>query len=188
MYTCSYCGAQVPEGSVCACQQNAYSQQPSPYQQQSPYQQPAQSPYGGGIPPSSAPGQSMIKVSGVILTIFGALGLILGFIALAGLSLLGSLGEALMLLTIYELVMAALTLTFGICGISFAPRKEKASAVIALGVTLIALRVIDLIWGIVVVSQFSGTLGANTIVGVLLGCVLPLLYIVGGNARKKSPV
>ena len=119
-------------------------------------------------------------VTGIILTVFGALGF---FITLGSLGLSDYLPDGWGALLVFELLTALLTLVFGIMGIVFASKKDKASVVMAFGGTLIALKVIDLIWAMGVMGEY---LDASTIFGVLAGCVLPLLYIIGGNTRKNA--
>ena len=180
MTYCPNCGSAVEAGRICSCQQPQYDQ---PQYQQPQYQQP-QYPQPYGTPPSFAsakrPGKTMIMVAGIIMTVFGGVSVLINASAYAAASILFGGLSALLL---FELAVSALMLAFGICGIVMAPKRERASAIMGFGVTIIALRLIDLIWAI---SILGDLVEYSTIVGVFAGCALPILYIVGGNLRKKA--
>ena len=98
---------------------------------------------------------------------------------------LGISADSYRTLLLFETLVAVLILAFGIAGIIFAAKKEKAQTVVAFGGILIVLRIVDLVWAM---SVMGDKLNPSIILGVILGCVLPLLYIIGGNKRKNAPM
>jgi uncharacterized membrane protein len=66
----------------------------------------------------------------------------------------------------------------------FAPKKDKAKIIIGCGGAMVALGLIEFIWTLVV---YGSAVGFSEIVGVLIGMVLPVLYIAGGLKRKNAP-
>jgi len=205
---CSNCGAQLAPGAVCQCQQNPQAQQnvqnpqnvnQQPYANQ--YQQPQQPyPYGQPYPPPNPymmypqmypqmkiprPGKTMIRVSGIIMTVLGGLALIVSF------GLLGSLNgwypDSWKAVIAYELFVTAVMLAFGITGIALAVKINKAMLIMSFGITLIALKVIDMILAFSILGRYmSGAYTSQFFVGIAGGIVLPILYIIGGNIRKKA--
>lgn len=148
-------------------------------------------------PPPPAPGKGMIKVTGILLIIFGTIGFMsgvstlnasfLGFF-LAPWELLGMSHGAYIALTLFGLLTMALYLAFGIFGVSNAGKAAKARIVMIMGIIMCALTVIDLIATIVVTDMsVMGRLYIEaTILGTMLSLVLPILYIVGGSMSKRS--
>jgi len=124
----------------------------------------------------------MIKVSAIIMTVLGAAGAIMTLSVLAG--DLRYFSGAWVNLMYYELFVAALSLAFGITGIVFAARQDRANIIIAFGIIIICLKIIDIGWG---VAELSAFIDESTYVGVLLGCVPAILYIIGGAKRKNAP-
>ena len=210
MNFCTQCGRTVAPGTVCVCQQPVQYQQPQYQQPQQPapppYQQPPQYPqppqyqnpqypqYPQQYPGMSGklPGQTMIRVSGILLTIFGAIAM---FITIAAFGLLETannytygvaravVSDSLQYLLVFEIIMAICTCVFGIVGIALASERGKGGLFIGLGVSLIGLRLIDFIWG---VSAYGDHLGGSLYFGAAVGLVLPILYIVGGNKLRKA--
>lgn len=137
------------------------------------------------------PGKKIIKVVGILLIIFGGIGAIIGIIALLGglalTAFLGGLAVFVILAGVFTIVLAALNIVFGINGVKHCDNAAKAQAIITMGIVLIVLRVIDVILTIVINSATgSDPVSASLISSVLFGCVLPVLYIVGGNKNKQA--
>ncbi|MCL2817780.1 MAG: hypothetical protein FWD39_05280 [Clostridiales bacterium] len=145
-------------------------------------------------PPPPPPGRGMIKVTGILLIIFGGLGI---FGAIAVLSLLWAVpevgdiikdefGPAVITYMFYALIVTAIYLAFGIIGMNNAGKAAKAQIVVNMGIILIALQAIDFIIQITFPEvRFDSEL-PSVIVGALIGLVLPVLYVVGGNMNKNS--
>jgi hypothetical protein len=150
----------------------------NPYQQQNPY----------GAPVGKLPGQTMIRVAGIISTIVGGL-MLIGYASIIndleqynifGVSLIPQgyqdyLG--------YAVLMAIGIIVIGILGIVFAAKQGKSTAVIACGIVFAALLGINIIWAL---SEFGEYLETSNILVELIAFVLPILYIMGGSKRKSS--
>lgn len=207
---------QAPQDSF--TQQTQLGVQPPqypPYPPKSPYTPPHPSPYppnpyAQSYPPSnppvgypyypppqkivkkSAPGQKMIKVTGILMTIFGGLETMDMASYLDSTENFGSNVSALTLagggfssLLLFELISALATLGFGIAGIVLSKNRAKASTVTLFGVVLIALRVV--IFGLSISSRnVYPVFRSAGYVNLILSSVLPILYIVGGSIRKKN--
>ena len=201
MAYCPNCGSAVEMGRVCLCQQQQQYRQPyqqppqQPYQQSyqqqypQPYPQPYQQvpyPYGVVVPPlvrQKRPGETMIMVSGILMTILSGLGLVMALIILPlAAGSIGSGDEEMTNFLIYELISIILTLAFGIAGISISSKKASAPAVIGFGMALITLRILFLVW----VNNVTYDMPPAIVVYCVLGCLLPLLYIVGGSIRARA--
>ena len=127
-------------------------------------------------------GSKFLKVTGILMIIFGAIALILAIIAIAGISMLAALGASSGLLTvscILALVGAVAQLVAGIIGVKNWNNLEKSGTCITWGIIVIALCVISNILTVVGGGEFS-------IVNLLTGLVIPVLYLVGGIQNKKA--
>jgi len=128
----------------------------------------------------------MIRVTGILMIVFGSIALVATVSVLSG--MIGSFMSALTALMIYELLMGALTLVFGIAGVMNARKVTKAQSIITMGVTLLVIRIIDTIATSVILIDLSNlnAVELSSIFGSMLGYVLPILYIVGGNMNKRD--
>ena len=124
----------------------------------------------------------MIRVAGILMTI---LGVIAFMITISALSVSYSYGDLYTALLYFELVGTALTLAFGISGIAMAANKEKGGTIKVFGIIILAYRVIDLVWFIGAFNDnfmsFSSIIASG-----IIGCVLPILYIIGGNTAQAA--
>jgi hypothetical protein len=200
MKFCVYCGAQLEDNATCTCQgaQLAANQQAQQAPPQTPYDQPAngQNPYTPPQTPyapvnsASQPGKKMIKVTGILMTIFGSFAFIMTMMTLAAVeTLFGyAAGGSVTGVLVFELLMAGAMLAFGIVGIVSAKDPAKGMMIVVFGIILIVARVIDFGWAMAVYNDMgvADQLGASLVSGVIGGCVLPILYMVGGNIRRKS--
>ena len=126
-------------------------------------------------------GSKFLKVTGILMIIFGAIALILSIIAFAGIGLL-AMGASSSLLTvscILMLVGAIAELVAGIIGVKNWNKLEKAGTCIVWGVIVIALCVVSNILTVVGGGEFS-------VVNLLTGLVIPVLYLIGGIQNKKA--
>jgi hypothetical protein len=225
---CPYCGAPLGEGLACTCpgavqaarNPQQYYQQPQQYQQyqqpqqayqQTAYQQPQPQQYYQQpqpqyqpqyMQPPKLPGQTMIKVSGILLTIFGAFAIIIGIGNLAVMAelqrQLNRYGESIpyVLLVIFGFVSAGLTLAFGIAGIVSACKPERGMMVLAFGAVLIGIQLLNIILSLIAFMplldnhRIDSAVVMGLIVAAIFGgavnCTLPILYVVGGSKLKKS--
>jgi hypothetical protein len=133
------------------------------------------------------PGRKMIKVTGILMIIFGAIGLIVTLASMEALSWYDELVAA----TAFEAIAAAIMLAFGIAGVSMSGKPGKGSVIIAFGIVILALKVADLVWGISIINSFGyyidSSYESSLYTSAIAGLVLPILYIVGG-AKKRRPL
>ncbi|MGI5849511.1 MAG: hypothetical protein ACOX8Q_05540 [Christensenellales bacterium] len=125
-----------------------------------------------------------LKVTGILMIIGGGLGIILGIIAVLGVSLLvAALGaEAdLGLLTfaaVLSLVGAAVSLVAGILGVANAAKPEKATVCIVFGILTAVFSVLGNI-----LTAAGG--GDFSVISLITGLILPVLYLIGAFQNKK---
>ena len=127
-------------------------------------------------------GSKFLKVTGILMIIFGALALVLAIIAIAGISLLAAMGASSGLLTvscILALVGAVAELVAGIIGVKNWTKLEKAGTCITWGIIVIVLCVISNILTVVGGGDFS-------VLNLVTGLVIPVLYLIGGLQNKKA--
>ena len=127
-----------------------------------------------------APGKSMIRTIGILMTIFGvfALGITIYALDIAYYYLMGIL--------YFELVGTLLILAFGIAGITIAGKREKGGTVVVFGIIIILYRVIDVIWSIVLFSDRRIAVAGTFYLSSIFGLILPILFILGGNMNRKG--
>ena len=130
-------------------------------------------------------GNGLLKVSGILMIIGGGIGIILGIIAVLGVSLLVAIiGDDLAnsgLLTfsaILVLVSAIVQLIAGILGVANAKKPEKATVCITFGVLTALLAVL----GNVLTMAGGGDFNP---VGLIIGLALPVLYLIGAFQNKS---
>lgn len=128
-----------------------------------------------------------LKVAGILMIIGGGLGIILGIIAVLGVGLLAAaLGAeaSLGLLTfaaVLSLIGSVVSLIAGILGVANAAKPEKATVCIVFGILTAVLSVLGN-----VLTAAAG--GSFSVVNLILGLVLPALYLIGAFQNKKRAV
>ncbi len=147
-------------------------------------------------------GSGFLKVVGILMIIFGGLGLIISGIAatatLAMTSVMegmddGGLMGMLNMMSITAVIGAILQLVTGILGVAFSKKPEKAMVCLAAGVVVLLLNVISAVI-IPVIAQSNPViteLGMQSLVGInwvglLTGAVMPVLFIIGALKNKAS--
>ena len=126
-------------------------------------------------------GSTLLKVSGILMIIGGGISLIFAIIAIAGIALLAAAGASSGLLYAagaLALVGAVVELIAGILGVVNCKKPEKAKTCIVWGVLCALLSVAGVILTVAGGGDFS-------IVSLLLGLCLPVLYIIGAITNKK---
>lgn len=128
---------------------------------------------------TTAKGKGFLKVTGILMIIGGALGIILGIVALVGAIAGVALGASFLLLVaaIFTLVSAILQLVAGIVGVKNCDKPENAQKCIKWGVIVVALTVLGSL-----ISVIGG--GKFDVLSLLIGLVLPALYIYGAIKNK----
>jgi len=132
------------------------------------------------------PGQRLIMGGAVGMMILGALGTFSGINALSG---------GANALTVYETLISVVMVASAVAGFIWWKQSDKAMVFIGAGIAVIVLKLIDLVIGLVVVSgasadnlndqAFLAGLKFGLILGVMIGIIPSILYIVGGNKFKN---
>lgn len=128
-------------------------------------------------------GAKFLKVTGILMIIFGALAIVMDLIAMAGLGVLEAIGApmgALWLSAIVGLVGAVLELIAGINGVLNAEKPEKAKTCMVWGIIIAGMCVISNL-----ITLFAYPDNFN-IVSLLLGLVIPALFIFGAYKNQNS--
>ncbi len=124
----------------------------------------------------------LLKVSSILMIIFGSLGIILGIIAVVGSSALSILSEGETALLVWGsvafLLSSTISLIAGIIGVKNAAKPEKAQTCIVFGAITALFAVLGSIMTMVGGGKFNA-LGLST------GLVLPALYLIGAFQNKS---
>lgn len=129
-------------------------------------------------------GSGFLKVTGILMIIGGGISIIMGIIAALGVAALAYIadGDSLALLyasAVLMLISAVAELVAGIIGVVNCKKPEKAVVCIAWGIIVAVLSVV----GTILNSVGGGTF---SVFSLLLGLVLPVLYIIGAVFNKKE--
>lgn len=129
-------------------------------------------------------GSGFLKVTGILMIIGGGISIIMSIIAVLGVAALvyisdGEASSAMLYASVALMVVSAVSqLVAGIIGVVNCKKPEKAGVCMA--------------WGIIVaVLCIAGTIlnsaggGSFSILSLVLGLVLPILYIIGAVFNKK---
>lgn len=127
-------------------------------------------------------GRKFLKVTGILMIIGGAFGIIGGIIALIGAGALAAVLETsaggLMLASALILVSAVFQLIAGIMGVKNCDKPEKAQSCIVIGVIVAILSVAG--------NVISNVLGSDfNIINYATGLIIPVLYIIGAVKNKE---
>lgn len=128
-------------------------------------------------------GSKFLKVTGILMIIFGALALILSIVAAIGLAALAALDLntwQYTLAVILMLVGSIFELIAGIVGVKNCNKPEKAGTCMVWGIIVIALSVLSNVLTLV------GNPDNFSIVNLLTGLVIPVLYLIGAVMNKKA--
>lgn len=128
-------------------------------------------------------GSKFLKVTGILMIVFGALALILSIVAAIGLAALASLDLNTWQYTaavILMLVGSIFELIAGIVGVKNCNKPEKAGTCMVWGIIVIALSVLSNVLTLV------GNPDNFSIVNLLTGLVIPVLYLIGAVMNKKA--
>ncbi|MEE3333327.1 MAG: hypothetical protein VZR54_03515 [Ruminococcus sp.] len=129
-------------------------------------------------------GSKLLKVIGILMIIFGAIGLVVSLIALGGMALITSaLGEGAGMYwfaVILGLLGTIVEFVAGILGVVNWNKPEKAQVCVICGIVSVAFTVLSNI--LVLVSYAQGF----NVFSLVTGLVLPVLYLVGAFQLKKA--
>ncbi len=128
-------------------------------------------------------GRKFLKVTGILMIIGGAFGIIGGIIALIGAGALAAVLETsaggLMLASALILASAVFQLIAGIMGVKNCDKPEKAQSCLVMGIIVAILSVSGNIISNVLGSDFN-------IINYATGLIIPVLYIIGAVKNKES--
>lgn len=128
-------------------------------------------------------GKNFLKVTGILMIIGGAFGIIGGIISIVGVAALAAVLETsaggLMFASILVLISAIIELIAGISGVKNCARAEKAQSCLIMGILVALLCIAGNITSIVLGSSVAWY-------SWIVGLVLPVLYIIGAVLNKKA--
>ena len=128
-------------------------------------------------------GRKFLKVTGILMIIGGAFGIIGGLVAMIGAGALAAVLETsaggLMLASALILASAVFQLIAGIMGVKNCDKPEKAQSCIVIGVIVAILSVAG--------NVISNVLGSDfNIINYATGLIIPVLYIIGAVKNKET--
>ena len=128
-------------------------------------------------------GRKFLKVTGILMIIGGAFGIIGGIVAMIGAGALAAVLETsaggLMLASALILASAVFQLIAGIMGVNICDKPEKAQSCLVMGVIVAILSVSG--------NIISNVLGSNfNILSYATGLIIPILYIIGAVKNKET--
>lgn len=127
-------------------------------------------------------GSKFLKVTGILMIIFGSIALIIAIMALLGLGVLEAIGAPMGLLWasgIIALLGAVAEFVAGIIGVVNWNKPNKANTCIGWGIAVAAMCVISNIFTLI------GYLENFNVFSLLTGLVIPVLYLIGAFKNKK---
>lgn len=134
-------------------------------------------------------GSKMLKVCSILMIIGAALALVMAIVGFMGLgaimgaaagSFAAGFGVAAILMGIASLG-AVLQLIAGIMGVKNWDKPQKATGCIVMGIVILVINIISQV-GSLMSSQSTG----SEVFGIILGLVLPILYLVGAFQLKNQ--
>ena len=128
-------------------------------------------------------GRKFLKVTGILMIIGAAFGIIGGIIAMIGVGALAAVLETsavgLMLASVLVLASAVFQLIAGIMGVKNCDKPEKAQTCLVMGIIVAILSVAGNVISNVLGSDFNAFNYAT-------GLVIPGLYIIGAAKNKET--
>ena len=128
-------------------------------------------------------GRKFLKVTGILMIIGAAFGIIGGIIAMIGAGALAAVLETsavgLMLASVLVLASAVFQLIAGIMGVKNCDKPEKAQTCLVMGIIVAILSVAGNVISNVLGSDFNAFNYAT-------GLVIPVLYIIGAAKNKET--
>lgn len=127
-------------------------------------------------------GSKFLKVTGILMIIFGSIGLVFSLIAIAGIGVLAALGASTGMLWasgIIALVGSVAEFVAGIIGVVNWNKPEKANTCIGWGIAVAAMCVVSS------VLSFIGYPDSFNWFSLVSGLVIPVLYLIGAFQNKK---
>ena len=136
---------------------------------------------------TKAKGTGFLKVTGILMIIGGGISIIMGIIAALGVAVVayisdGKASSTLLYASVVLVIASAIAqLVAGIIGVVNCRKPEKAMSCIVCGVIVAVLSIAGS-----VLNSVGG--GSFSVLSLILGLVLPVLYIIGAVFNKKEHV
>ena len=134
---------------------------------------------------TKAKGTGFLKVTGILMIIGGGISIIMGIIAALGVAVVayisdGKASSTLLYASVVLVIASAIAqLVAGIIGVVNCRKPEKAMSCIVCGVIVAVLSIAGS-----VLNSVGG--GSFSVLSLILGLVLPVLYIIGAVFNKKE--
>ena len=126
---------------------------------------------------------TFLKVTGILMIVFGAIALIVSIIAILGIAALAAFNDGTYDMTmlyvggVFALISAVAEFVAGIIGVINAKLPNKANTCIVWGVIVAVMCVAGEIISMIGGSQFN-------VFSLICGLVIPALYIIGAVKNK----
>lgn len=136
-------------------------------------------------------GQGFLKVTGILMIIFGAIGLIFSILALVGSAFVGSalnevdesqLGTFLIIASVIAIIDSAIEFIAGILGVKNCKNTGAWKTCLIWGIFVLVLAIIGLIFTFVGGQDSAVTI----IVSIICSIAIPVLFIIGAVLNKKE--
>ena len=128
-------------------------------------------------------GRKFLKVTGILMIIGGAFGIIGGIVAMIGAGALAAVLETsaagLVFASVLILVSAIFQLIAGIMGVKNCDKPEKAQTCLVMGIIVAILSIAGNVTSNVLGSDFN-------IFSYATGLIIPVLYIIGAAKNKET--
>ena len=131
-------------------------------------------------------GKNFLKVTGILMIIGGAIAIITSVLSLITIITMMAVivyaGFSPLLAWITVILAfggSILELIAGIMGVKYCDDPQKAKMLLGYGVIIVAICILNNIIGLIIGAGFS-------VVSLLVGLVIPILYIIGASKNMKS--
>ena len=131
-------------------------------------------------------GKNFLKVTGILMIIGGAIAIITSVLSLITIitmiAVIVYAGFSPLLAWITVILAfggSILELIAGIMGVKYCDDPQKAKMLLGYGVIIVAICILNNIIGLIIGAGFS-------VVSLLVGLVIPILYIIGASKNMKS--
>ncbi len=131
-------------------------------------------------------GKNFLKVTGILMIIGGAIAIITSVLSLITIitmmAVIVYVGFSPLLAWITVILAfggSILELIAGIMGVKYCDDPQKAKMLLGYGVIIVAICILNNIIGLIIGTEFS-------VVSLLVGLVIPILYIIGASKNMKS--
>ena len=158
-------------------------------------QYPSHQPYPPpGMPPhpAKAPGKNMLLVTGILFIIFNAI----GFFATAIVILTTdywlwefggqAMRDAWMIIYTVDILLSLSAIAIGIMGVALCNKIEKGGMLLICAIILMVFSIIYNVIYIAVIINFDAAMGFGGVIGIPIGLIVPIIFIVGASRNKKA--